>query len=161
LIQKGINQPIFGLFLIAAKLLKSTSCADSSEAVRTARDQEVRDGARSGESATTKEQQQMPDDTKDAAEFSNGQPYTAIAGELVADALALFELVRARRPETHQIPGVLHLTVDSQAGTIIVGLRQESGDVVLIERVAADPRDAATFGSSVLPVVIDPGGQTH
>jgi hypothetical protein len=83
-------------------------------------------------------------------------PYRAIAGELVADVIALFELVRALRPEINLLtPGrTFHVAVDAMAGTIIVGLRDAEGDVVLVERVLVDPRDPATFGASALPVVV-------
>jgi hypothetical protein len=83
-------------------------------------------------------------------------PYRAVAGELVADAIALFELVRALRPEIALLtPGrTFHVAIDAMAGTIMVGLRDADGDVVLVERVLVDPREAATFGSSALPVVV-------
>jgi hypothetical protein len=83
-------------------------------------------------------------------------PYRELAGELVADTLALFEAVRTLRPEIQLLmPGRnLHVAIDAMAGTILVGLRDADGNVVLVERVLVDPRDATTFGSSALPVVV-------
>ncbi len=40
-----------------------------------------------------------------AQEFQNGQPYTNIAGELVANAIVLMEAVRERRPEIKNLGG--------------------------------------------------------
>lgn len=80
-------------------------------------------------------------------------PYRAIAGELVGDAIALMQMVRARRPEIIALPGVLHLTVDARGGSVLLGLTQDNGDVVLVERVIADPNRPSQFGASELPVV--------
>jgi hypothetical protein len=86
-------------------------------------------------------------------EFFNGQPYCAIAGELVADAVALLKLVTARRPEIGQIGGAVHLTFDARNGVVLVGLQQENGNIVLVERILVDTSSPATFGAPELPVV--------
>jgi hypothetical protein len=84
--------------------------------------------------------------------FDNGQPYCAIAGELVADFIAFFKLVEAARPEIAMIKGAHHLTIDSEAGTILLGKVRQDGSMVLVERVLVDPKDPENFGASALPV---------
>ena len=89
-----------------------------------------------------------------AQEFQNGQPYTNIAGELVANAIVLMEAVRERRPEIKNLGGTLHVLLDSEHGVILVGLAQADGQVVLIERILANSREPATFGKSELPLKV-------
>lgn len=86
------------------------------------------------------------------------QPYFAIAGELVADVIVLCKMVEARRPEITAIPGTYHLTVDEQAGAIILGKLLDDGRIVLVERVLVNPQDPTRFGASELPIVV--GDQT-
>jgi hypothetical protein len=90
-----------------------------------------------------------------AEEFDNGMPYAAIAGEIVADVIALWTKVRARRPETTVLDGMIHVTVDARNGVILVGLHREDKSVVLLERVLCDPTKPETFGQSELPIVIE------
>ena len=95
------------------------------------------------------------DRTTTAQEFQNGQPYTNIAGELVANCIVLMEAVRERRPEIKNLGGTLHVSLDSEHGVILVGLAQADGqEVVLIERILANPREPATFGKSELPLKV-------
>jgi len=95
------------------------------------------------------------DRTNTAQEFENGQPYSDIAGELVVNCIVLKELVDRRRPEIKKLPGCVHVTLDSEHGVILVGLAQADGqEVVLIERILANPREPATFGKSELPLKV-------
>lgn len=91
---------------------------------------------------------------------NNGQPYRGIAAELVADAISMMQMVGRRRPEITQLPGMLYVAVDWRAGTILVGLLQQDGSLVLVERILADPQQPATFGASELPISVDER-QTH
>lgn len=86
-------------------------------------------------------------------DFDNGQPYCAIAGELVADALAVAHIVKALRPKVATFPGTLHVTVDVRAGSIIVALLQGDGRLLLVERILCDPQQPSEFGASALPTV--------
>jgi hypothetical protein len=92
---------------------------------------------------------------KTAKDPQSDRPYLDIAGELVADAIALLHQVRARRPEVKDFPGTLHVSLDGAGGVIVVGLVQDSGQVVLIERILVDPLQPATFGASELPIAVD------
>jgi hypothetical protein len=90
----------------------------------------------------------------DAKDFVNGQPYTNIAGDLIANCIVLMEHVRERRPEVKTLPGNLHVTLDSEHGTILVGLSQSNGEVILVERILANVKDPANFGKSELPLAV-------
>jgi hypothetical protein len=85
-------------------------------------------------------------------DFNNGQPYCLVAGEILADAVALARMVRTERPEFAGIPGALHVTLDARSGVILVGLLQDDGNIALIERILVDPQFPESFGSSVLPI---------
>ncbi len=91
---------------------------------------------------------------RDANEFYNGMPYTDIVGELVANCIVLMESIRERRPEIKCLSRSLHVTLDSEHGVVLVGLAQPDGQVVLIERIIANPHEPATFGQSELPLKV-------
>ncbi len=87
--------------------------------------------------------------------------YLGIAGELVADALALFLMVRAARPEVAQFrSSSLVLTFDMDAGQINVGLRLSPERVAIIEAISVDTAQPAAFGRSILPISV-PDGVAH
>lgn len=88
------------------------------------------------------------------ATTSNERPYVGFAGELVADAVALFAKVVQQRPEIRQLSGTLHITLDAAAGTILVALVQSDNKAVIVERILADPNEPDRFGASELPVCV-------
>lgn len=76
------------------------------------------------------------------------RPFAAPVGALVADAIRLWLQVLGSRPDLVGAPGVLHLTLDAAAGTVLVCLAQPDGRMRLVERFHADPHDPDTFGLS-------------
>lgn len=96
-----------------------------------------------------------------ASDFSNGQPYTAMAGEVVADMLALLRLVQERRPETRDFPGAVVMSVHALTGEILLGLEQKDGRAIIIEQIAADPGRPDAFGSSVLAIALPADARPH
>jgi hypothetical protein len=82
------------------------------------------------------------------------QPYFSVAGDLVVNVLALHMLVQQQRPETATFNGTLHVSVDAGTGVVVVGLVQEDGRAIVVERIVADPRQPALFGSSALPIAL-------
>lgn len=95
-------------------------------------------------------------------EFNNGQPYCLIAGEIVADMIALLTLVREQRPETAAFGNTPIVTVDLRERTITVGLIDSANQkVAIVEQIDVDPGTATTFGASTLGVVVPKGSQAH
>lgn len=85
-------------------------------------------------------------------EFDNGQPFTRLAGELLADLGAFVALVEARRPEITTVDGSYSLLIDTKAATILLAkIRDDHSGGLVVERVAVDPTEPETFGASVLP----------
>ncbi len=71
-----------------------------------------------------------------------------------ANCIVLMESIRERRPEIKCLSRSLHVTLDSEHGVVLVGLAQPDGQVVLIERIIANPHEPATFGQSELPLKV-------
>lgn len=94
-----------------------------------------------------------------SAGLPSDAPYASIAAELVADAIALGRLVELCRPESVAVEGVYQLVLDARNGVILFFKVAQSGELALVESIAADPRQPARFGHSVLPV--DPQQQWH
>lgn len=81
------------------------------------------------------------------------RPLADPVGTLVADAIVLWRRLLDTRPDLAGAPGTLHVTLDSEHGTLLVCLSQPDGRMRLVERLGADPRDVATFG---LPLELAP-----
>jgi len=89
----------------------------------------------------------MPDATMPPA--LRDRPFAAPVGELVGDALVLWKLILLARPELVGDAGVLHVTFDGRAGSLLVCLQQPDGRLRLVERFGADPRQPETFGCAL------------
>ena len=90
------------------------------------------------------------------------RPYVNIVGELAADFIALVAEVSRQRPEIAAFPGSWVCTIDEAAGTVSLGKLQAKGlRVIVVEAVRCDPHDAATFGQSVLPIIVPDGADKH
>lgn len=103
-------------------------------------------------------QPNTPDTTDD---FNNGQPYCLIAGELLADAVALMTIVRERRPETAAFGDVPVITIDLQTRRIMVGLSLPDDKIAVVEQIDVDPSHPAEFGASSLPIAVADYGEPN
>ncbi len=79
-------------------------------------------------------------------------PYEDLAGALVAVVGMLFNRARERRPELTMVGGPLVATFDGAARTVVLGLVQPSGEVMVIERIDADVEHLDRFGAVNLPL---------
>lgn len=85
----------------------------------------------------------------DQPEFDNGQPYCGIAGECVADAIALLHLVCLARPDVPGLPNRLIVNIDASTSVLTVGIRLEDDRVMVVERIAIDANLPQAFGSPI------------
>lgn len=91
-----------------------------------------------------------------------GNPYFEIAGDLVAESMALFAAILARRPEVAAFGDRLQVVFDASSATIAAGLLLEDSEgqltkAVVIERIDVNPA-SPRFGDSVLDVAQIPAG---
>lgn len=90
----------------------------------------------------------------------NSKPYTAIAGELIADAIALLLKVQERHPGLDVTAAGMIVNVDLSTKLITVGFRLADDSVLLAEQIRID-NDPVTFGAVVTREPASASGRTH